>query len=296
MDSLPFDQKYFSAFESSLEKALFTGDESLKPLYDAMRYTAAGGGKRLRAGLVFGFYEAAGGEDAFSPADYAAAVELIHAASLIHDDLPVMDDDDYRRGKLTNHKVYGEDFALIAGDALFIKAFETAAKNPHCGETQNLRAVSVLARAAGPDGMAGGQMLDISFSLKNGGKAQLKKTHLLKTASLISASCALGCVAAGADEEQILAAEEYGKSLGLAFQIYDDILDVTGSKTDMGKTPGKDEKQRKLTYPALYGLENSRAMCGEYTKKAVDSLFAFKNTPALQKLKCLAERLLERKS
>ena len=284
-------------------KALLTepagASETDGSLYKAMSYSALDGGKRIRAFLVFGFYLACKADGDLSiAADYAAAIEMMHAASLIHDDLPSMDNDDYRRGKLSNHKVFGEAGAILAGDGLIIKAFETAASCSHCSPEQNLKAVRVLASKSGPDGMTGGQMLDIAGDTGKINGEMLEKLHTLKTACLISSACMLGCIAADAAEKKIKAAEEYGRCVGLAFQIRDDILDINGDPEKMGKTLGKDKKESKATYPALFGMESSYKICKALTERAAETLGVIGDNAAepIAALKRLALYLSERNS
>lgn len=285
-----------AVLESRLEQLLTPKEKAGKAIYEAMAYSTLNGGKRVRAMLAFLFCQAVPGDgDWLKVLDYAAAVEMIHAASLIHDDLPAMDNDDFRRGKPSNHKVYGEAGAILAGDGLIIKAFEVAASNPFCTPAQNMKAVGILASRTGADGMTAGQMLDIYGDESKIDGETLKTLHTLKTSCLISAACMLGCVAAGGSEIQQKAAEEFGICLGLAFQIKDDILDIEGDFEKMGKTPGKDAKENKATYPALFGLEKSRKMCGELTERAVAALSEFGDSAAAEELKNLAFRLLDRK-
>ncbi len=283
-----------SDIERALSDLLRASDGSCEKLYEAMRYSALGGGKRVRAFLAFAFFFACGGTDAEKIKPYAAAVEMVHAASLIHDDLPAMDDDDMRRGKPSNHKAFGEAQAIIAGDGLFIKAFETVAENPFCTLSQNARAAALLAKAAGPDGMCGGQMIDMEYE---GGRIDmdlLRKLDLFKTSCLISAACALGCTAAESSRAQLDAACEYGRELGIAFQIRDDILDIEGETAKLGKTAGKDVSAQKSTYPSLLGLDGAKKACGDATENAVRALEAFCESPYARKLGEFARALAQR--
>ncbi len=235
------------------------------PLAEAMRYSALAGGKRVRPLLALAVYEAMGGEVP-APGEVLeafAALELVHAYSLIHDDLPCMDDDTLRRGRPTCHVVHGEAMALLAGDALQTLAFELLATRPAGAAAVARRsdAVLVLARAAGPEGMAGGQALDLAETGHAGdgplAVERLRRLHALKTGRLLAASARLGALLAGADSDACGRAETFGAALGLLFQIADDLLDVTADAARLGKTAGKDARQEKLTYPALFGLEGA---------------------------------------
>ena len=230
-------------------------------LIEAMRYAVLGGGKRLRPALVLLACEAVGGkpEDALSA---GAAIELIHTYSLVHDDLPCMDDDDYRRGRLTVHKKFDEATAVLAGDALHALAFEILA------ECSDPRAVREVARYIGTEGILGGQMDDL---MAEGTKASLEEVsfiHLRKTASLITAGLRVGGMVGGAGEADLARLTRYGKNIGLAFQIVDDILDEVGSTEQLGKPVGSDRAQQKATYPGVAGLEKSRRRAGELTESA----------------------------
>jgi geranylgeranyl diphosphate synthase type II len=228
-------------------------------LLETMRYAVFSGGKRLRPVLALAACEAFGGrvEDVVAP---AAALEMVHTYSLIHDDLPAMDDDDLRRGRPTAHKAFGEAEAILAGDALLTLAFEVLATRP-AGAALALRraeAVAVVARRAGHSGMVGGQLADLEAERKPKAEAPLEWIHRHKTAALLSASVEIGALHAGATAEDRAAMARYGDAMGLAFQIADDLLDRTASAEALGKTPGKDERSGKATYPALLGLEASR--------------------------------------
>jgi len=237
------------------------------PLADAMRYSTLAGGKRLRPALALALHDALGGSPAprAEVAEAAAALELVHTYSLVHDDLPCMDDDALRRGKPTCHVVHGEATALLAGDALQTLGFEVLASRPR-GEAfagRRADAVLLLARAIGAAGMAGGQALDLAAAghgreeLRTA--SRLKEIHEKKTGRLLSASCELGAVLAGASPERREAARRYGASLGVLFQIADDLLDVTATAAVLGKSVGKDAAQEKLTYVSVYGLEGAVA-------------------------------------
>ncbi len=246
-------------------------------LIDAMRYSLEAGGKRVRPRLVLEFARLCGGsEEAALP--FACAVEMIHTYSLIHDDLPCMDDDDLRRGKPSNHKVYGEDIALLAGDALLTLAFETLADDKTAelaGDRACRLAAKTLARYAGAVGMVGGQVIDLKSENTNAPLEVLREMDEEKTACLIQAACELGCIAANAGADKRRAAALYGESIGVAFQIQDDILDQTSSDEELGKPVGSDNENSKSTYVSLLGIEKCRALVDELTNQAIEALSAF---------------------
>ena len=246
-------------------------------LIDAMRYSLEAGGKRVRPRLVLEFARLCGGsEEAALP--FACAVEMIHTYSLIHDDLPCMDDDDLRRGKPSNHKVYGEDIALLAGDALLTLAFETLADDKTAelaGDRACRLAAKTLARYAGAVRMVGGQVIDLKSENTNAPLEVLREMDEKKTACLIQAACELGCIAANAGADKRRAAALYGESIGVAFQIQDDILDQTSSDEELGKPVGSDNENSKSTYVSLLGIEKCRALVDELTNQAIEALSAF---------------------
>ena len=280
-------ERYLPAIESYLQNAVGGTDI----VSEAMRYSLSGGGKRVRPCLVLEFCRLCGGKTE-KALPFAAAVEMIHTYSLIHDDLPCMDDDDLRRGKPSCHVKYGYANALLAGDGLLTLAFETLAKADLDGK-RIAQAVSCLARAAGHLGMIGGQTMDLENEGKDVSVDTLRQTDVLKTVQLISAACVLGCIAAGADAEQISAAEAYAYGLGLAFQIVDDILDVTSDTATLGKPVGSDEAQQKNTYVTLCGLERAEAQAKTYTDAAIDALQPF--GPEAETLREYAALLCTRK-
>ena len=240
--------------ERLLEQALNRASTP-RPLHDAMRYAVLGGGKRVRALLAYAAGESTGAdEERVGPA--AAAVELIHAYSLVHDDLPCMDDDAMRRGKPSCHAAFGEAMALLAGDALQSLAFEALARSPADGLAAR---IELLARAAGACGMAGGQAIDLASVGTTPGLADLERMHGLKTGALIRAAVALGAGCGNPDARQSVALDRYASAIGLAFQIVDDVLDVEGTASSLGKTAGKDAAQQKPTYVSLLGLAAARA-------------------------------------
>lgn len=279
-------KQYQSEFESYLEH-FFTESVPQKKLYDAMRYSLLAGGKRIRPVLVLEFCRICGG-DWHTALPFAAAIEMVHTYSLIHDDLPSMDNDDYRRGRLTNHKVYGEAQAILAGDALLTAAFDTIASAEAAPETA-IAIVRILASAAGEKGMVGGQILDIDGEGHTLSEEQVHTIHALKTGALISAACRMGAVAGGGTQEQLLAAGAYADAIGLAFQIRDDMLDVLGDAEKLGKATGMDVN--KSTFVTLYGLERCQQWIGEENKKALDALRCFRDTSFLEELtRMLASR------
>ena len=249
-------------------------DEPQKLLFDAMEYSLLAGGKRLRPILAFEFCRMCSG-DWKKAAPFAAAVEMIHTYSLIHDDLPCMDNDDFRRGRLTNHKVYGEGMAVLAGDALLTDAFAMAstAKLPDPAEMGD--AIGILAECAGSLGMVGGQVLDIRAEERACTEQEILDIQSRKTGKLIQAACAMGAIAGGASEEQFEAACQFAAGLGLAFQIRDDMLDVIGTQEEMGKGVCTDDI--KNTFVRLYGLEKCEELVRKYTKYAIDALDVFED-------------------
>ena len=249
-------------------------------LFDAMEYSLLAGGKRLRPILAFEFCRICGA-DWQKATPLAAAVEMVHTYSLIHDDLPCMDDDDYRRGRLTNHKVYGEAMAVLAGDALLTDAFTVASTAPLEGRAMG-DAIGVLSECAGSLGMVGGQVLDILSEERECTEAEILAIQSRKTGALIRAACALGAIAGGATEEQFDAACRFAAALGLAFQIRDDMLDVIGTQDEMGKTVGTDET--KNTFVRLYGLQRCEELVRQYTDLALDAISIFPDNAFLTNL------------
>ena len=250
-------------------------DEPQKELFDAMEYSLLAGGKRLRPVFAFDFCRMCG-TDWQTAAPFAAAVEMIHTYSLIHDDLPCMDNDDFRRGCPTNHKVYGEAMAVLAGDALLTDAFAVAS-TAVLPEPRDLGfAISVLSECAGSLGMVGGQVLDIKAEERECTEEEILNIQSRKTGALINAACVLGVIAGGGTEEQLSAASRFAGALGLAFQIRDDMLDVIGTKEEMGKGVGTDAG--KNTFVRLYGLEKCEELVQKYTQTAIDALDVFEDT------------------
>lgn len=249
--------------------------EPQKALFEAMEYSLLAGGKRLRPVFALDFCRMCGG-DWKTAAPFAAAVEMIHTYSLIHDDLPAMDNDDFRRGRPTNHKVYGEAMAILAGDGLLTDAFLVAAKAENIPGDRIAKAVAVLAECTGSLGMVGGQVLDMTSEDRVLSEQEVLDIQSRKTGRLIHAACALGAIAGGATEAQIAAAGEFAEALGLAFQIRDDMLDVIGTQEEMGKGVGTDAV--KNTFVKLYGLEKCEELVNAYTEKAIRALDAFEHT------------------
>ena len=283
-------QNKIEAFGKLFEENLYEYFKEYLPQYklifESMEYSVKNGGKRVRPLLTLLFCDACGG-DVKAALPFAQAVEFIHTYSLIHDDLPCMDDDDYRRGKPSNHKVYGEAFALLAGDGLLTAAFERISQGCMEGlydSSVAISGVSALSSLAGSRGMIGGQVVDLLN--ENNPDADFETLQLmdaLKTGALIEAACILGCIAAGADEEQFNAARTFAQSIGLAFQIKDDILDVTSTLEKLGKLTGSDSQNGKSTYVTLMGVEKCQALVEKLTEDALSSFEEFPNNEALKK-------------
>jgi geranylgeranyl diphosphate synthase type II len=260
-------------------------------IHKAMRYSLFAGGKRMRPALCLAAAGACGGHEA-DAMPLACAVECIHTYSLIHDDLPAMDDDDYRRGKLTNHKVFGEGIAVLAGDALLTQSFEVAAKSKGWPRYSHRQIILELASAAGSLQLIAGQVADLEAEGKKISAAQLRYIHERKTSALLCCSVRLGGMSANCTEAQLRALTGFGYHVGLAFQVIDDILDVTQSSQTLGKTAGKDTRAQKATYPSIVGLEKSRKIAADLTGKAFGALKIFRGKAAA--LEALAGFLLRR--
>lgn len=280
-----------AAVEKSLRASVPPSQTRPATLHRAMRYSLLAGGKRLRPVLCCAASEACGGTvRAALPA--ACAVELVHAYSLIHDDLPCMDDDDLRRGRPTSHKVFGEGIAVLAGDALLTQAFALlAAIRPPARRTAS-DLVAELARAAGSRGLIAGQVADLESENRRPTESALYFIHAAKTGMLLRAALKLGGLCGGGTNRQIAALDRFGFALGMAFQIQDDILDATQSAEKLGKTAGKDAAAGKMTFPALFGLDRSRELAADWTDNAVASLQSFGQKGA--RLRALAELILRR--
>jgi geranylgeranyl diphosphate synthase type II len=258
-------------------------------LHEAMRYSVFAGGKRVRPALALASSEAVGGsvEDALP---VAAALEMVHTYSLVHDDLPCMDDDDLRRGKPTSHRVFGEALAVLAGDALHSLAFESLLSGGPAGESGCALARD-LASAAGVRGMVGGQVEDLEAEGRPPSEERLARIHAGKTAALFAAACRAGGRAGGADREAVSALDRFGRDLGLAFQVVDDVLDETGTAESLGKTPGKDKRGRKMTYVSLEGASAARERAKRLCESAVGALGPVRDPSVLT---ALARHLLAR--
>ena len=279
--------------DETLKNLLAPAEDVPPQLHEAMGYSIFAGGKRLRPILVLAAAETVGGRDE-DVLEAACAIELIHTYSLIHDDLPAMDDDDFRRGRLANHKVYGEAVAILAGDALLTKAFEILA---HCDLPPNRDAllrqvIGEVAAAAGPGGMVGGQTVDIISEGKNIDAATLHYIHRSKTGALLRVSVRTGALLSGAVPDSLAALTRYGEEFGLLFQITDDILDVVGDSAKMGKPVGADAKKAKATYPAVFGLDEARRAAAKARDRALGALESF--GPDAQPLRLLVDFVLGR--
>lgn len=288
-------QSYLTARSNLVDRALdrFLPRAAVKPatIHKAMRYSLFAGGKRLRPILAIAASEACGGKvEAALPA--ACAVECIHTYSLIHDDLPCMDDDDLRRGQPTSHKVFGEGIAVLAGDALLTIAFDILAQSKPSRRHPADALIRELAIAAGSRWLIAGQVMDLEGEGRKISGADLKFIHRAKTAALLTASIRLGAMSANATDSQLRALTDFGQSLGLAFQVIDDILDVTQTTEKLGKTAGKDAQATKATYPALFGLDRSRAEARKLTASAHTALKPFGENAA--RLREIADYLLAR--
>lgn len=274
-------QLYKEHIENYLQTECFLYPaEPQQTLFEAMRYSLLAGGKRLRPIFVYDFCAMSGGawQDA---TPFAAAIEMIHTYSLIHDDLPCMDNDDYRRGMLTNHKKFGEATAVLAGDGLLTAAFQFLSKAPFSAQTR-IKAVEVLAACAGEVGMVGGQVLDMQSETRQCTKEEVIAIQSRKTGALIKAACIIGVLAGQGSAEQISAAEIFAENLGLAFQIRDDMLDVIGNAEELGKAVGVDTV--KNTFVQLYGLDTCDQMVKEHTNKAISALEAFPDHSFMEQL------------
>lgn len=295
--SAPFDfASYIAArtklANTALDRFTPSADTPPAPLHEAIRYSLLGGGKRIRPLLCFAAAEAVGGT-AETVLPMASALEMVHTFSLIHDDLPAIDNDDYRRGQLTSHKMFGEAMAILAGDALHTLAFQTIAVHQSAGEARHIiEVISLLAQASGTAGMVGGQVDDIFYERRPVTAEILTGIHERKTGALLHASLLSGAILCGASESQKAALRRYGDDVGMAFQIVDDILDVIGDDATLGKPTGSDEKNDKATYPKLYGLEQSTRLARDAADAAIASLADFDNRA--EPLRCFARYIVER--
>ena len=282
-----------AAVDAALDRFLPPETEAPESLHKAMRYSVFAGGKRLRPVLVIAGAEAVGGTaDRVMPT--ACAMELIHTYSLVHDDLPAMDNDDFRRGVPTNHKVFGEATAILAGDALLTLAFRLVADNARQANPGALDVIVDIADAAGHRGMVAGQVADLEAEGRQVGGDTVDYIHAHKTGALIRPSLRVGAMLCGASAEQVQALGVAGADLGLAFQIVDDILDVVGSTEELGKTAGKDQIQQKATYPAIHGIDASRSRAAFLIRDAEDALRVL--GPRAEAIRALGRYILERKA
>ncbi|MBQ5399555.1 MAG: polyprenyl synthetase family protein [Ruminococcus sp.] len=285
---------------NAIEKALYSYLPSdavyEKKLTESMKYSLEAGGKRIRPTLTLAFASLLGADEEVAM-PFACAVEMIHTYSLIHDDLPCMDDDDMRRGKPSNHKVFGEDIALLAGDALQSLAFEimtldsTAEK---AGYETCCKCVNILSRYCGAVGMVGGQVIDLAFENKKASLEIISEMDRKKTGGLIKAACLMGCAVGNASSEEFLAAEKYAENIGLAFQIVDDILDVTSTEQELGKPIGSDADNNKSNYVTELGIEECQRLADKLTCEALEALNVFSGDTSF--LASLAQKLARRKN
>lgn len=275
--------------ENSLPSFLPSALNGQDEVVDAMKYSLTNGGKRLRPVLTLEFCKACGG-DRHDAIEAACAVEFIHTYSLIHDDLPCMDNDDYRRGKPSCHKEFSEDIALLAGDGLLTHAFQIISDSD-MNDSAKAKAVSLLAENAGVGGMLGGQVLDLKYEIGNPTVKELLTVHKMKTGALIAAACIMGCIAAGADSAKIAAASRFAYYIGIAFQIKDDILDVIGSSDKLGKPIGSDADNNKTTYVTKVGLTKAQSDVELLTQKGLKELEVFGDSEFIS---MLADRLINR--
>lgn len=283
-------RKYVERAENALQMYMVKYDNPQKIIYEAMAYSLFAGGKRLRPVIMMAVCDMCGGnsEDILP---FAAAMEMIHTYSLIHDDLPAMDNDDLRRGMMTNHIKFGESTAILAGDALLNRAFEVMSDSKLDAE-KTLRIIHTVAVSSGTEGMIGGQIVDIESENKTIGIDELRYIHSLKTGAIIRSSAVAGAIGAGADEEKIKAVDEFALNLGIAFQIRDDILDVAGDEKTLGKPIGSDAQNNKTTYVSIYGTEKAEQLVNQYSENAKNALAVFgeKNKFLLQLTDYLAGR------
>lgn len=290
---------YLSEKKESVDsflKEYFTAKATPLKLGEAINHSLFAGGKRIRPILCLAAYEACDGNDE-DIMQFAASIELIHTYSLIHDDLPAMDNDDLRRGRPTNHKVFGEGMAILAGDGLLTEAFFMMANslsNKNIKNTALIRAIKEVAFAAGIHGMVAGQAQDLLSENSEPDKETLFFIHRHKTAALLSASVRSGAILANCGKQALNAITRYGENIGIAFQVIDDILDVEGSAEELGKTPGSDERKKKMTYPLLYGIEESKKKAEELISEAIFVLRDFSNKA--DPLRDIAQFILKRKN
>lgn len=288
-------QENTAYIEEILQKVLPKEKSLQKTVFQAMEYSVMAGGKRLRPMLLQESYKLFGGTEKETVGFFMAALEMIHTYSLVHDDLPAMDNDDFRRGKMTTHKVYGEDMGILAGDALLNYAYEIALQGvEQAADTQNaVKALRILAGKAGIYGMVGGQVVDVELTGKVMSEEQLDFIYHLKTGALLEASLMVGAVLAGADDISVNKMEEIGRNIGMAFQIQDDILDVEGTSEELGKLVGSDAKNEKRTYVSIYGIGKAKQSVAYFSDRALGCLGSLSAESAF--LNTLIKELISRK-
>jgi geranylgeranyl diphosphate synthase type II len=292
MDTHSYLSRIRAEIDACLDRLLLPESTEPSTIHRAMRYSVFAGGKRIRPTLVVSAGESLGGKRE-TLLQLGASIELIHTYSLIHDDLPALDNDDLRRGRATCHKVFGEAIAILAGDALMTRCYQILSDLPELSDSCRLALIRELSCATGTyDGMIGGQVVDLESEGKPISPPTLEYIHRSKTGALLTACTRCGAIAAGAGAEQLAAMTRFGRSIGLAFQIVDDILDVTTSSERLGKTAGKDQKVQKATYPALYGLDASRSKAHELVTSALASICDFGE--AAEPLRGIAQFILTR--
>lgn len=281
--------------DSSLDRYIPSQNTYPPDIYNSMRYSLLAGGKRLRPILVMASAETVGGKrDDVLP--FACAIEMIHTYTLIHDDLPAIDNDDFRRGKPTNHKKFGEAVAILAGDALLTMAFQMMSdvrSMPKINPSAILRAINEVARAVGASGTIGGQVVDIQYSGKKPHIPTLEYIHTHKTGEMILSAVRAGAILSGCEDDDLNALTKYGENIGLAFQVVDDILDVEGESEVMGKTAGSDERMKKVTYPSVFGLAESKKIASRLIDNSMKSLEMFGDRAEV--LKDIAEYIIARR-
>ncbi len=288
-------QENTAYIEEILQKVLPKEKSLQKTVFQAMEYSVMAGGKRLRPMLLQESYKLFGGTEKETVGFFMAALEMIHTYSLVHDDLPAMDNDDFRRGKMTTHKVYGEDMGILAGDALLNYAYEIALQGvEQAADTKNaVKALRILAGKAGIYGMVGGQVVDVELTGKVMSEEQLDFIYHLKTGALLEASLMVGAVLAGADDISVNKMEEIGRNIGMAFQIQDDILDVEGTSEELGKLVGSDAKNEKRTYVSIYGIGKAKQSVAYFSDRALGCLGSLSAESAF--LNTLIKELISRK-
>lgn len=286
-------EEYARLTQERLSEELVVDEVPYMTLLDSMSYSTLAGGKRVRPYLVLEFCELCG-VNKEKALNYAAAAEMIHTFSLIHDDLPGMDNDDYRRGRLTNHRVFGEATAILAGDALVFKAIETSAKSDLTPK-QNVEAIKLLCKKSGAHGMCGGQQIDLEGEKRPLGKEEILLMYKMKTCDLLSMSCQLGVIAANGSESEKRFADHFGEYFGKAFQIIDDLLDMDGDPLLLGKSTGSDEKNEKSTLVKYIGKDKAIALASDYSERAKDMLYRFNDCEARTRLFDFCDKMLRRK-